>query len=76
LARGLFLAEQQGDHQALLLSEEGWVEADHVRDELGDQDAAWLARVGAYVTSRPYGQVVDELQGPRPEFVVHSLVAR
>jgi hypothetical protein len=76
LARRLLLAEQRGDHQALLLSREGRVEAQHVRDEVGDQDADWLARVGAYVTSRPYGQLVDEIHGPRPEFVVHSLVAR
>ncbi len=76
LARGLLLAEQYEGHPAYSLSEEGEIEADRVRDELGDDDADWLARVGAYVTSRPYGQLVDEVHGPRPEFVVRSLVAR
>ena len=75
LARGL-LAEQRGEYPALFLSGEGEIEADRVREELGDEDADWLGRVGAYVTSRSFRQLVDEVHAPRPEFVVRSLVAR
>jgi len=75
LARGLLAADQPGRYPSYSLTEEGEQEADRVRSELGDKDAAWLARAGSYVTSKSFSQLLDEVYTAFPDFATRSVVA-
>lgn len=76
LARGLLQEDEHGRYPAYSLSDEGRATVERIREEFGDADAHWLARIGAYVTSKSFWQLLDEVYTAYPDFAVRSVVAR
>lgn len=74
VGRGLLLSDTTGRYPAYSLSDEGRAEAGRIREQVGDDDVAWLARIGGYVTSRSFSQLLREVYAAFPEFAVRSLV--
>jgi hypothetical protein len=75
LARGLLVADRSGRYPAYSLSDEGHEEVARLREVIGDDNADWLARIGAYVTAKSFSELLDEVYATFPKFAVRSVVA-
>lgn len=75
LARGLLHADDHGRYPSYHVSDEGQAEVERVRNQLGEADAAWLGRIGAYVTSKSFSKLLEEVYAAFPDFAVRSVVA-
>jgi hypothetical protein len=74
VARGLLQADEQGRYPAYSLTAEGWGLMDGIEGALGESDTRWLARIGSYVTSKSFSQLLDEIYAAFPDFAVRSVV--
>jgi hypothetical protein len=67
---GLLAEDQRGRYPAYALTETGGAKAGLLRDDLGEQDATWFAKIGHYVTSKSFSQLLDEIYRAFPDFAV------
>jgi hypothetical protein len=76
LGRGLLAAQLTTRYPAYALTDAGRARLAAVRRLVGDSDADWLARIGRYVTSKSFSQLLDEVYAAFPEYAVRSVVTR
>jgi hypothetical protein len=73
VAKGLLTADKEGRYEKYSLSEEGLRQAEELRDAMGPDTFEWLNRVGAYVTSRSFSQLLREVYREFPEYARNSV---
>ena len=66
-----FLEVIPGRYDSYRLSQQGQERVKEISPELGE-DADWVRRVGRYVTTRSFEQLLDEVYEAHPNFAVRS----
>ena len=69
--RGL-LEVRSGRYEHYALTEDGQAQADSLRSVLGE-DAEWIRRIGHYVSTRSFSQLLDEIYSAYPEYRERSV---
>jgi len=75
LARGLLELDSTSHYASYRLTESGRQRAEELTNELGP-DAAWIRSIGAYVTSRSFTALLNEIYTQYPQYAERSVMRR
>jgi hypothetical protein len=73
IGRGLLERTRTGRYDSYSLTEEGHRRIGEIEAELDESDAQWLRRVGAWVASKSFNKLLDEIYSRWPEYASQSL---
>jgi hypothetical protein len=74
--KGLVAEQRRGRYGAYSPTEAGQQRVEELRSDLSNREATWLERVGRYVTSRSFTDLLDEIYERFPEYAERSVYAR
>jgi len=74
LARGLLHSDRSGRYSAYKLTDMGRSRVDEILEGLDDKSASWLQRVGSWVTSKSFKDLLDEIYDRFPEYATRSVM--
>jgi uncharacterized protein len=74
VARGLLAVDHAGRYETYSLTPEGREAAALSASSVGEPAATWLRRLGAYVTSKSFSQLLKEIYAAFPAFAQRSVV--
>jgi hypothetical protein len=73
ISRSLLTSERPGRYEQYSLTDSGRVRVAELEDELDADHLAWLRRVGAWVASRSFSRLLDEVYARWPEYATNSI---
>jgi len=76
IAREMLSVDRSVRHGAYSLTESGRERVANLRRVIGDDGADWLRRIGQYVTSKSFTDLLDEVYALYPEFATRSRYAQ
>lgn len=75
IARGLLVVSKESRYPSYRLTDAGHTHLVDVEHRVGAAAASWVKRIGHYVTSKSFSQLLDEVYRRFPEYAVRSVVA-
>jgi hypothetical protein len=74
IAEGLLRREKTGRYANYTLTDDGRTRVEEIEQEIDENAADWVRRVGHYVTSKSFSRLLDEVYARWPDFAVRSVV--